>query len=92
MLELLAVYLGFCNVKTLIEDDYFHSEVENVTLVTDSQVELSWLIKGRASKKNVFVNNRLSEIEAMKSELSKTETNVAFRFVPSAENLADKVT
>ena len=33
-LELLAVYLGFCNVKTLIEDDNFQSEVENVTLVT----------------------------------------------------------
>ena len=91
-LELLAVYLGFCNVKTLIEDDNFQSEVENVTLVTDSQVALSWLIKGRATKKNVFVNNRLSEIEAMKSELSKTKTNVSFRFVPSAANLADKVT
>ena len=91
-LELLAVYLGFCNVQTLVEDINFGGTVNKVTFVTDSQVALSWLIKGKALKRNIFVNNRFQDINGIKTTFCNNGMNVVFKFVPSAANMADRVT
>ena len=90
-LELLAVYLGFCNVQTLVEDINFGGTVDNVIFVTDSQVALSWLIKGKALKRNMFVNNRLQDINGMKTTFCNNGMNVVFKFVPSAANMSQEL-
>ena len=91
-LELLAVYLGLQNVITLVSDQNFKATVNKITFVTDSLVALSWLINGRAQKKNVFVNNRLSDISKFKDQISSVTSNIFFRYVPSSHNVADVLT
>ena len=91
-LELLAVYLGFQCVKTIITDVNFKVEVEELCFLSDSQVALSWLLAGRAQKKNVFVNNRLRDIQEMKEIFEKSRVPIKYSYVPSEHNVGDLIT
>ena len=53
---------------------------------------LSWVLTCKAPKKNVFVNNRLKEIDAMMNQIKSKFVKVNLAYVPSLYNLADFVT
>ncbi|XP_030752247.1 uncharacterized protein LOC115879487 [Sitophilus oryzae] len=65
-------------VKSIFKDRYnFHS----VNLWTDSEIVLAWL-KADSSRFNVFVANRISQIQSLTN-------NYVWRHIPGAENPAD---
>ena len=60
----------------------------------DSQVALSWIFNGFTnSNKNVFVNNRLKDINICKSEILKAyKMEPRFHYVPTVDNPSDLLT
>ena len=91
-LELLATYLALkCISNLLLDNNLSHIKISNINLFSDSQVALSWLLTKKATKKNVFVNNRLKEIVMFLEAFSKQDVSVNFHYVPTDENIADIV-
>ena len=81
-LELLAVTLGVKISKFLLET-FKDVNIKDVYLWSDSQVCLNWLQQGKNSNnKNVFVKNRLHEIE-------KCDVFINYRFVSTHQNPSD---
>ena len=64
----------------------------NANFFFDSQVVLSWILTCKAPKKNVFVDNRLKEIDSMHNQIKFNIVKVNLFYVPSLYNLADLVT
>ena len=93
-LELLAILLCLnCLSSMLSEFNFNHVKIYNIHILTDSQVALSWILKGHALKKNIFVNNRLKDIsDYLKTLQEKKAAPVQFHFCPSSDNVADLVT
>ena len=91
-LELLALYLAMHCVDTYISDKNNHLNISKFTFLTDSQIALSWILKGKVVKKNVFVSNRLKDIATYKSNLTKLNINYTFSYIPTDHNVADIVT
>ena len=92
-LELLASYLSFKCLDSLVENEHFSRDLINkVTLLVDSQCVLSWLLTGHASRKNIFVNNRLKEIQLLRDKFSLLNINVECSYIPSEHNIADILT
>ena len=91
-LELLAIYLGFKCLGTILNDKNFNLPVTEIQFVTDSQVALTWLLTGKAVKKNVFVNNRLKDILVMSDEFKSKNIQFSYHYVPSEYNVADMLT
>ena len=91
-LELLAVYLGFQSILTITTDVNFTVSIDNITFLSDSQVALSWLISGKAQKKNIFVNNRLAEIRKFSENFKSQNINLIYKYVPTDQNMADVIT
>ena len=60
--------------------------------VVGSQVVLSWILTCEAPKKNIFVNNRLEEIDSILNQIKSKFVKVNLAYVPSQFNLADLVT
>ena len=84
-LELLAVqvalkcFLTIFNVGLMEEVSF-----SDINFFVDSQVVLSWILTCKASKKNVFVNNRLKEIDSMLNFQIKPKcVKVNLAYVPS---------
>ena len=63
-----------------------------ISIFVDSQVVLSWVLTCKALKKNIFVNNRLKEIDSLLYEIKSKFVKANFAYVPSQYNLADLVT
>ena len=63
-----------------------------INFFVDSQVVLSWILTYEAPKKNVFVNNRLKEIDSVLNKIKSKFVKVNLAYVPSLYNLADLVT
>ena len=62
-LELLGAQLALKCFSTVFESGLFNgTKIDSITLFVDSQVCLSWILSNKVPKKNMFVNNRLSEI------------------------------
>ena len=79
-LELLASQLSLKCFQSIFEDGLFSGiKFDRITLFTDSQVVLSWILTGKAPKRNTFVNDRLREISNM-LEVIKVKF-VAYRFL-----------
>ena len=91
-LELLALYLSLHCIDTYISDVNNHLNITNINFLTDSQIALSWILKGKDVKKNVFVSNRIKNIEDFKESLSKRDISFNFSHVPSEHNIADILT
>ena len=92
-LELLSAYLGIKCLESLMTGNLYKKvEIESVNLLLDNQCVLSWLLAGHANRKNVFVNNRLTDIALITSKLQKNNINVRFSYVPSNHNSADLLT
>ena len=89
-LELLATYLALkCILTLLFDNNLSHIKISKINLFSDSQVALSWLLTKKATKKNVFINNRLKEIVMFLETFSKQDVDVNFLYVPTDENIAD---
>ena len=89
-LELLASFLALkCISNILFENNFSNIKISKVNLFADSQVALSWLLTKKATKKNVFVNNRLKEITMFLEAFANKDVLVNFHYVPSDENIAD---
>ena len=79
-------------VSSLISDTNFSQVfVTNLHILVDSQVSLTWLLKGSARRKNVFVCNRLKEIAQISEVLAERKIKLVYHYVPSSENIADIV-
>ena len=65
-LELLGAQLALKCFSTIFENGLFNgTKVDSITLFVGSQVCLSWILSNKAPKKNMCVNNRLSETESI---------------------------
>ena len=91
-LELLAIYLALCCMSSIISNKNFHSQVMSITILTDSQVALSWVLSNKVRKNNVFVSNRLKDIVSFKDNLMAKGIDVVYSYVPTAHNIADILT
>lgn len=91
-LELLSVFLAvkrFPFLKKSLED----IPIKDVYMVTDAQVVLSWILAEFIHTKNIFVRNRLQDITQMTNKIkSDFGLKVSFRYVSTADNLADYIT
>ena len=91
-LELLAAYLGLKCVLNLLRDPLLSKlKVDSISLFSDSQVALSWLLNKKATKKNVFINNRLREIVTLEESCVTAQIKFEYKYVPTQHNVADIV-
>ena len=67
-------------------------KIDSITLFIDSQVVLSWILTGKAPKRNTFVNNRLREISNLLEVIKVKFVQVSLAYVPSLQNQADMLT
>lgn len=92
-LELLSSFLALqCAINLLSEPNYCKVRISSVTVLTDSQVALAWLLSGKAMKKNVFVNNRLKDIQTFKDKFNLLNIDICFSYIPTEHNVADFLT
>ena len=92
-LESLALYIFSLHcIDTYISDVNNHLNINNINFLIDSQIALSWILKGKVVKKNAFVSNRIKDIENFKESLSKKDISFNFSHVPSEHNIADILT
>ena len=92
-LELLAVQLALKCFLTIFRDGLMKDvSFSDVNFFVDSQVVLSWVLTCKAPKKNIFVNNRLKDIDSMLKEIKSEFVKVNLAYVPSQFNLADLIT
>ena len=83
-LELLATYMALkCISNILFDNNLSNIKISQINLFTDSQVSLSWLLTKKATKKNVFVNNRLKEIVMFLEAFCKRDVLVNFLCDPT---------
>ena len=64
MLELLLFYLELKCIPTIFNAYHEHTFNE-VFIIVDSQISLSWILSGETKTKSVFVKNRITDIKAM---------------------------
>lgn len=92
-LELLASFLALKCISNILSEKNFNDvTIKNIVLYSDSQVSLAWLLKGSAPRKNIFVNNRLREIQSIKESLSARNIKVTFKFTTGESNISDIIT
>ena len=91
-LELLAVPLAIKCFLTIFNDGLMKDvSFSAINFFVDSQVVLPWILTCKAPKKNVFVNNRLKEMDSMLNQIKSKFVKVNLAYVPSLHNLADLV-
>lgn len=92
-LELLAAMLALKCLSTFMDGGLFNEViVEQINLLIDSQVVLSWILSNKAPRKNRFVNNRLSEISGLMESIKMRSAPVSLVYIPSLHNQADFLT
>ena len=92
-LELLSSFLALkCITNIIKEPNFSQVNINKITIFSDSQVSLAWLLKGSAPRKNVFVNNRLKDIRSLQEELAAINISVDFKFTTGGDNIADIIT
>ena len=91
-LELLGAQLALKCFSTIFESGLFNgTKIDSITIFVDSQVCLSWILSNKAPK-NLFVNNRLSEIPGALDAIKIKFVQVSLTYVPSLHNQADLLT
>ena len=61
-----------------------------VFVIVDSQISLSWVLSGETKTKSVFVKNRIADIKEMVAEHErKFQSSIKFKYVNSDDNPAD---
>jgi ribonuclease HI len=87
-LELLALTIGV-KVSQFLQE--IISNLESIHIWSDSQVSLTWVMQTKShSCKNVFVKNRILEIENISNALeSKSNLTIQYHYVPTKQNPAD---
>lgn len=92
-LELLACYTAILSLHNLCKESNFSNvNVCEVNFYLDSQVSLAWLLSRKATKKNIFVNNRLKEITSLIAYFDNHNISYNFEYVPTDCNIADILT
>ena len=90
-LELLAVYLAFKCLPSVL--NAVKGCVTDITVASDSQVVLSWILSSKINRKNVFAQNRVKDIVKFHSDLSESyKLNVKFKYIATTSNPADLLT
>ena len=90
-LELLGVYTAFKCLKLILRS-YSDLTINDVFILVDAQVVLSWLLNdvNKINSKNKFVINRLKEINVIKNEIiNDFKIDLKFKYVPTNDNPAD---
>ena len=92
-LELLSAYVAIKCLDCYLSNSKIKSNlIKNVTILVDNQCALTWLLTGKANRKNTFVNNRLKEIKVISDNISNLNINLKYSYVPSEHNMADWLT
>ena len=91
-LELLAIYLALQCTINIVTSNNFNLHVRDITILTDSQVALSWVLSGKVMKKNVFVCNRVKDLKTFQDKFSQMNIDISFSYVPTDHNIADILT
>ena len=88
--ELLAIFLFLKSIPEVLKS--FSCKFKELNIFSDSQVCLAWILSKPNKMKQVFVKNRLQDIEKMIQDL-KTDFNLVpnFRFVETKDNIADLI-
>ena len=91
-LELMAIYLAFKCLYSLLSA-LTSLDFKKITLSSDSQVALSWVVDGRVKSKNNFADNRVKDISSIRNEISeKFGLKVNFEYINTKLNPADLLT
>ena len=93
-LELLGVFLGL-KCASVVLSAVVNEEVlvNSLTFCTDSQVVLSWILTKNLKSKNVFVSNRIKDINQMcESMKNKYNIDCNFKYVCTEQNPCDLIT
>ena len=91
-LELLSVFLAFKCLDTIL-DGFPNITFKSMNVFVDAQIVLSWVLTNEPKTKNLFVRNRIKDINTMKLELeNKFHTKCYFNYVNTEQNPADLVT
>ena len=91
-LKLLALYWAIQCFLSLIKNKKFSCRIGKVKFWTDGQVVFSWLLTRKMPKKNVFVINRIKNIGLFEDDLTKLGVTPAYKYIPTAYNIADILT
>ena len=67
-LELLFVYLALKCRKNMCKA-FCHLSIKNLFVAVDAQIILAWLLSSKVNRKNIFVANRLKDIDLLKEEI-----------------------
>ena len=79
-LELLAIYLALQCTINIVTSNNFNLHVRDITILTASQVALSWVLSGKVMKKNVFVCNRVKDLKTFQDKFSQMNIDISFSF------------
>ena len=91
-LELLSIFLALKCLPQLLSS-FPNSKFCNLNVFSDSQISLSWILKGGKKNKSVFIKNRIQDLHKMISSLREEQQLIPkFYFVRSEENPADLLT
>ena len=70
----------------------FQFKFKSLNIFTDSQIALSWVLAGESKNKQLFIKNRIQDIQKMVEKLkSEFDLKPKFRFVNTLDNVADLV-
>ena len=90
-LELLSVFLAFKHLPQILSS--FHVTFKSINFFVDAQIVLSWLLSGKVKTKQVFVRNRVQDIQQMMSDIKKNfHVECKYFYVATGENPADYIT
>ena len=66
--------------------------IENICIMVDAQVVLSWLLCNAPKTKNLIARNRLKDILGMKNRRENDhKKGIKFKYIASSENIADMI-
>ena len=90
-LELLSVHTAIKCLNVILKA-YNNIKINNIYILVDAQIVLSWLLTdiNKIKNKNIFTQNRIKEINFIKEDvINKFSVNIAFRYVHTSSNPAD---
>lgn len=92
-LELLSISLALKYLVDVLDMVHFPvHQINTITLYSDAQVALSWILNKAGPKRNLYACNRIKEIVVILEKLKEKNFNVNISYVDTQENPADLLT
>ena len=90
-LELLAVFIAFKALHFVVRG-YSDPVKTDIYIFVDAQKVLSWLLKDNIRIKNIFVGNRVKNINDIKSQIEKnSDIRIKYKYVHTIDSPADLI-